>query len=609
MNIDKLLLEVEKPARYIGNEVNVINKNPKDVDVRFLFAFPDVYEIGMSHLGLQIVYYMLNKREDIFCERVFSPWVDMEKLMIENNIPLFSIETRSEVKEFDFLGFTLQYEMSYTNILNMLKLGNVPLLSKDREEEHPLIIGGGPCVYNPEPLAEIFDLFFVGEAEEGLLDVIDLYKEIKKSGGTKKEFLKAVVKFDFIYVPKFYDVQYNEDKTIQKMVRLKDFAPEKINKTYVKNLDTVFYPKKQLVPLIETVHDRVQLEVFRGCIHGCRFCQAGFTYRTVREKSVETLTKQAKELIENSGHEEISLVSLSTADYTKFKELANSLLDTFKDEKVNISLPSTRIDSFSIDILEKIQGRRKSGMTFAPEAGSQRLRNVINKNITEEQILNGASLAFKGGWNRIKLYFVIGLPTEEYIDLEGIGELAGKIVDEHKKLPIGTNKKQPAVNVSTSCFVPKPFTPFQWAPQNDYTTFMEKQKFVKSSIRVNKNKGNIKYNYHQADISILEGIIARGDRKIGELLIKVHQKGGKFDSWSEHFNKDIWNSSIAEMGLDVDFYTTRQRETKEILPWDFINIGIEKKFFIKEFEKALKESITEDCRSKCSKCGMPCHRS
>lgn len=602
MDIRKILLQVEKPARYVGSEINVVTKNKEDVEVRFVFAFPDLYEVGMSHIGLQILYYMLNERKDTYCERVFAPWVDMEKLLRENNIPLFALESGDSLNNFDIIGFTLQYEMSYTNILNMLNLANLEFLSKDRKEEDPIIIAGGSSVYNPEPMADIIDLFYIGEAEVNLNPLIDLYKENKKNGGTKDDFLKSAVEIEGVYVPKFYDVEYFENGLIKSFNPNFEKAPQKVKKVIVEDLNNAYIHTKQLVPVIETIHDRASMEIFRGCIRGCRFCQAGYTYRQVREKSKATLIKQAKELIKNTGYDEITLSSLSTADYTEFKELTTELMCDFKEQNVSLALPSTRIDAFSLDLMEKIQGVRKSGLTFAPEAGTQRLRDVINKGITEEEIIDGVRLAFQGGWSRVKLYFVIGLPTETDNDLKGIVALANRIAFTYHEVKQASEKNMKPLNIvlSTACFVPKPFTPFQWVGQNHITTFMEKQKNLKNFI---KNK-SVKYNYHAADLSMLEAIFARGDRRTTNLLIKAYEHGAKFDTWDELFNLEAWFKAIEETNIDLEFYVHREKDVMEILPWDFIDIGIDKEFFIDEYKKAIKEELTPNCREMCAQCGI-----
>lgn len=596
---DEILLQVEKPARYTGNEINMVVKDVEKIDIRFGFCFPDVYEVGMSHLGLQILYYFLNRREDTYCERVFAPWTDLEQKMRENNIPLFSIETQQDVKNFDFLGFTLQYEMSYTNVLNMMDLAGIPLFAKDRTESDPIIVCGGSCAYNPEPLAEFVDFFYLGEGEVLYDDILDLYKQNKKQGGTKEQFLEKLLQFDSIYIPKYYDVTYKENGEIASFIPNHPNARKVIKKTIVTDMDSVYYPEKQLVPLIDVVHDRVTLELFRGCIRGCRFCQAGFVYRPVREKRAKTLLKQAKELVAASGHEEISLISLSTSDFTCFEELANGLLEEFAKQEVNISLPSLRIDAFSLDLMEKIQEVRKSSLTFAPEAGTQRLRNVINKNLTEEDILNGCALAFSGGWTRVKLYFMIGLPTETEEDLKGIAELAEKIVEKYYEMPKEKRPRPVQVVASSSCFVPKPFTPFQWDAQNTFDEFLEKAKTVKKQI----TKKQLKYNYHDAKLSSLEGVIARGDRKIAKVLYRAWQLGCKFDGWNDLFQYDKWMQAFEDTGIDPSFYANRKRDYDEILPWDHISVGVTKQFLIQEREKALKEEVTPNCRQECSHCG------
>lgn len=601
---DSILMQVEKPARYTGNEINMVVKDPKKVDVRFGFCFPDVYEVGMSHLGLQILYFFLNRREDTYCERVFAPWVDLEKIMREKNIPLFSLETQENIKNFDFLGFTLQYEMSYTNIFNMLDLAGIPIFSADRSEEDPIIVCGGSCAYNPEPLAEMVDFFYLGEGEVLYDQIIEMYKENKKNGKTKAEFLESLLDLDGIYVPKYYDVEYKENGEIKSFTPNHPKARKIIRKVIVTDVDNVFYPEKQLVPLVEVVHDRVTLELFRGCIRGCRFCQAGFVYRPVRQKKPDTLMEQAKNLVAASGHEEISLISLSTSDYTCFPELANGLLDEFKDKAVNLSLPSLRIDAFSLDLMQKIQEVRKSSLTFAPEAGSQRLRDVINKNLSEEDILKGCELAFSGGWNRVKLYFMIGLPTETEEDLLGIARLSEKIVDKYYELPKEKRSRPVNVVASSSCFVPKPFTPFQWDAQNTYQEFGEKAKLVKSAI----TRKQLKYQYHETKLSSLEGVLARGDRKVGRAIHRAWQLGCTFDGWSDMFDYDKWVQAFDETGVDMTFYANRKRSFDEILPWDHISVGVSKHFLMNERIKAEQEITTPNCRQDCSNCGAKCFK-
>lgn len=596
---DEILLQVEKPARYVGREVNMVKKNPSDVDIRFAFCFPDVYEVGMSHLGLQILYYFLNRREDTYCERVFAPWVDMEAKMREEKIPLFALESQESIRNFDFVGFTLQYEMSYTNVLNMMDLAGIPLYRKDRKETDPIIICGGSCAYNPEPLADFVDIFYLGEGEVLYDDIMDLYKDFKKNGKTKQQFLEALLKFDGLYMPQFYDVDYNDDGTVKSIKPNHKDARKVIKKVVVTDMDHVFFPEKQLVPLIEVVHDRVTLELFRGCIRGCRFCQAGFVYRPVREKKAETVLKGARRLVDTSGHEEISLTSLSTSDFTGFEQLACGLLDEFKDEKVNLSLPSLRIDNFSLDLMQKVQEVRKSSLTFAAEAGTQRLRDVINKNLTEENILNGCKMAFDGGWDKVKLYFMLGLPTETEEDLKGIAHLAEKIVEKYFEIPKEQRPRPVMVNASASCFVPKPFTPFQWDAQNTYEEFGEKAQIVKSEIK----RRQVRFTYHNTMMSSMEGVFARGDRKLSALLYRAWQLGCRFDGWTEHFDFAKWQQAFADTGLSMAFYANRERSYDEVLPWDHISVGVTKKFLMNEREKAMRAETTPNCRQKCSGCG------
>lgn len=596
---DEILLQVEKPARYVGREVNMVKKNPSDVDIRFAFCFPDVYEVGMSHLGLQILYYFLNRREDTYCERIFAPWVDMEAKMREEKIPLFALESQESIRNFDFVGFTLQYEMSYTNVLNMMDLAGIPLYRKDRTDSDPIIICGGSCAYNPEPLADFVDIFYLGEGEVLYDDIMDLYKDFKKKGKTKQQFLEALLKFDGLYMPQFYDVDYNDDGTVKSIMPNHKDARKVIKKVIVTDMDNVFFPEKQLVPLIEVVHDRVTLELFRGCIRGCRFCQAGFVYRPVREKKAETVLKGARRLVDTSGHEEISLTSLSTSDFTGFEQLACGLLDEFKDEKVNLSLPSLRIDNFSLDLMQKVQEVRKSSLTFAAEAGTQRLRDVINKNLTEENILNGCKMAFDGGWDKVKLYFMLGLPTETEEDLKGIAHLAEKIVEKYFEIPKEQRPRPVMVNASASCFVPKPFTPFQWDAQNTYEEFGEKAQIVKSEIK----RRQVRFTYHNTMMSSMEGVFARGDRKLSALLYRAWQLGCRFDGWTEHFDFAKWQQAFADTGLSMAFYANRERSYDEVLPWDHISVGVTKKFLMNEREKAMRAETTPNCRQKCSGCG------
>ena len=598
--LDRILNKVEKPARYIGMEQNSINKDLNKVKVKFAFSFPDVYDVGMSHLGLHIIYNLINKEEDFACERVFAPWVDMEEEMRKENLPLFTLESKEEVKNFDFLGFTLQYEMSYTNILNILDLAGIPLLSKERKDGDPLVIAGGPCAYNPEPLADFIDFFVIGEGEEVILEILNLYKEHKEKKGTRDGFLEKVAAIEGVYVPRFYEVLYNDDNTIKDMIPINPAAPKKIRKRMITNLNNMFSPDKMIVPYIETVHDRVMLEIFRGCTHGCRFCQAGIIYRPIREKSVDKLVELAEKLIESTGYENVSLSSLSSCDYSELYLLISMLMERFEKKKIGVSLPSLRLDTFAIDILKEIEKVRKTGLTFAPEAGSQRLRDVINKGVTEEDLVNTITKVFEEGWSSVKLYFMIGLPTETDEDVLGIKELAYKVKDIFFSMPKEKRKGNLKITVSASCFVPKPFTPFQWVGQNSIDEFYRKARLLKENIRDKK----ITFNYHDPRLSYLEAVIARGDRRISKLILRAWEKGCKFDSWSDYFNYENWIEAMEELNIDGSFYAHRQRDLDEILPWDFIDPMVSKEFLIREYKKSLEGKTTDDCRHGCRGCGI-----
>ena len=600
---DEILMTIEKPARYIGNEVNMVKKDLNEIDIRFVMCFPDVYEIGMSLLGIQILYDMFNRREDTYCERVYSPWPDLHKIMKDKNIPLFALESQDPIKCFDFLGITLQYEMCYTNILQILDLSQIAIYSKDRKEEDPIVIGGGPCTYNPEPLADFFDLFYIGEGEISYNQLLDLYKEKKAGRLTRKEFLEAAALIPGIYVPSLYEVTYQEDGTIKERVALSEKVPATVTKQLVLDMTEAVYPTKPLVPYMKVTQDRVVLEIQRGCIRGCRFCQAGMIYRPVRERNVERLKYLAKEMLDNTGHEEISLSSLSSSDYSELKELVYFLIDEFKEKKINISLPSLRIDAFSLDVMSKVQDIKKSSLTFAPEGGTQRMRNIINKGLTEDIILEGAMKAFQGGWNKVKLYFMLGQPFEEMEDVEGIALLCERIAEEYYTIPKSERNGKVAITASASFFVPKPFTPFQWARMNTGEEFLEKAKTVNAKMKEQLNKKSMKFNWHDSDTSVLEGVFARGDRRLSKLIYDAYQKGCIFDSWSEFFKPELWNEAIAENGIDVSFYTTRERLEDEIFPWDFIDIGVTKKFLLNEWKKAKEGEITKNCKAGCSGCG------
>ena len=601
---DEILMKIDKPARYIGNELNSIKKDKEKVAIRFAMCFPDVYEIGMSHLGVQILYDMFNKMEDVWCERVYSPWPDLHKIMKEEHIPLFGLESQEPIKNLDFIGFTLNYEMCYTNVLQILDLGQIPLLAKDRTEDDPLVIGGGCCTYNPEPMADFFDLFYMGEGEISFYELFDLYKKMRAEGKTRHEFLHEASKVPGIYVPSLYEVTYKEDGTIASFEPIYEDVPKTIQKQIVLNMTEAVYPEKPVVPFIKATQDRVVLEIQRGCIRGCRFCQAGMVYRPVREKNVEHLKDLAYKMLKSTGHEEISLSSLSSSDYSELEELVNFLIDEFKGKGVNISLPSLRIDAFSLDVMSKVQDIKKSSLTFAPEAGSQRLRDVINKGLTEEVILNGSRLAFEGGWNKVKLYFMLGLPTETEEDMKAIPQLANEIAAlYYDTVPKEKRNGKCQITISTSFFVPKPFTPFQWAAMYTPGDYLARARVVNEGVHAQLNHKSIKYNWHEADVTVLEGILARGDRKIGQALLKVYEKGGIFDAWSEYFDYQRWEDAFAECDIDTDFYTMRERDLDEIFPWDFIDIGVSKEFLKREWKNAHDEKVTPNCRMKCSGCG------
>lgn len=604
---DEILLSIEKPARYIGNEVNSVMKDPEQVDIRFAMCFPDVYEIGMSHLGIQILYHMFNERPDVWCERVYSPWPDLDARMRKDNIPLFALESQDPIRAFDFLGITIQFEMCYTNILQVLELSGIPLEASERTEEDPIVIGGGPCVYNPEPIAEFFDVFYIGEGETVYDQLFDVYKKNKAEGKSRREFLEAACQIPGIYVPMFYDAEYQEDGTLHSFTRNYEKAPEVIEKQVLMDVTHAPYPKAPVVPFIKATQDRVVLEIQRGCIRGCRFCQAGMIYRPTRERDVEELKKWADTMLKTTGYEEISLSSLSSSDYSKLPELINYLMEICPERGVNISLPSLRIDAFSLDVMKKVQDIKKSSLTFAPEAGSQRMRNVINKGLTEEDILEGAGKAFEGGWNKVKLYFMLGLPTETEEDIKGIAHLSEKIAERYYEIPKDQRNGKCQITASSSFFIPKPFTPFQWAPMNRKEEFLEKARIVKAEVRAMLNQKSIRYNYHEADISMLEGVLARGDRRTAKVVLQAYRNGALFDSWSEYFRPEAWEKAFEETGIDPDFYTVRERSVDELLPWDFINAGVSKKFLIREWEQAKAETVTPNCRQRCSGCGAKCY--
>ena len=596
---DEILLNIEKPARYIGNEINSVMKDKEKVAIRFAMCFPDVYEIGMSHLGIQILYDMFNRREDTWCERVYSPWIDLDRIMREQHIPLFALESQDPIQDFDFLGITIQYEMCYTNILQVLDLSNIPLFASDRTDEDPVVIGGGPCAVNPEPLADFFDLFYIGEGETVYNDLLDAYKENKKNHGTRRDFLEMAAEIEGIYVPQFYDVSYHEDGTLKSFLPNNSHARATIKKQVVRNMSDAPYPSKPVVPFIKVTQDRIVLEIQRGCIRGCRFCQAGMIYRPTREKNLETLKRYAIEMLKNTGHEEISLSSLSSSDYSMLKDLVLFLMEECKDKGINISLPSLRIDSFSLDVMGKVQDIKKSSLTFAPEAGSQRMRNVINKGLTEEMILDGAAQAFAGGWNKVKLYFMLGLPGETEEDMKEIPRLADRVARKYYEIPKSQRNGKCQITFSTSFFIPKPFTPFQWAQMFTQEDYIHRAYIVNQEMKEQLNRKSLRYNWHEADVTVLEGVFARGDRRTSKVLLEAYRLGCLYDSWSDEFQNDKWMQAFENTGVDLTFYTMRKRELDELFPWDFIDVGVTKSFLRREWERAMRGEVTPNCREKC----------
>ena len=601
---DEILMAVDKPSRYIGHEMNMVEKDPASVDIRYAMCFPDVYEIGMSYLGIQILYDLFNRREDTYCERVYCPWPDLDKVMREKSIPLFSLETQSPIHDFDFLGITIQYEMCYTNILQVIDLSGIPLFSRDRTEEDPIVVGGGPCTYNPEPIADFFDLFYIGEGEAKYDELLELYKEYKYSDMPRREFLRRAAGIEGMYVPSLYAVTYNQDGTIAAITPTEEGVPAKVKKVVVKDFQEAPYPLKPVVPYLRATQDRVVLEVMRGCIRGCRFCQAGMIYRPTRQKPVKLVESYVDTMLKNTGYDEISISSLSTSDYEGLPELMDFLVDKIDKDHIQVSLPSLRVDAFSLDVMKKVQDIHKVSLTFAPEAGSQRLRDVINKGLTEEVILKGVTQAFSGGWNKVKLYFMMGLPTETLEDVEGIQELCEKISEVYfDTVPKEERVGSLSITASASYFVPKPFTPFQWAPMLDRESYVQHAYHAKEHFRKMRNMKRMKFAYHDQDISLIEGIYARGDRRLSALVLEVYRQGGIFDAWTEFFSMQRYTDALEKLGIHQEFYLTRPREITEVLPWDHIDCGVSKQFLAREWEKAQQGIVTKNCRAQCSGCG------